>query len=408
MNTQTIALPAVQAAPQTRAVAVTAAKETSRLVYLDTLRAVLCVLVILVHTAIAYGSKLGDWTFIDHSANNDVTAILFSLFVVLCQTFFMGLFFFISGYFIPRSIDHKGQLQFWKDRLLRLGFPFLAYTLVLSKLPNYLYMLRYGKAHLSFLEYCRVYFWQDADAGPTWFLFALLVFSLGYSLWRLAISHKRGWGGFISDHPAPRTGGLLLFALAIAAGMWGVAQVWPTDQSYRLFGSISLMLAFFPQYLMMFVAGILAYRNNWLADLSGKYRKLWAGLAILLAIAIGPLLARGGGAGGSLDVFWSGIHWQSVAINLWAGLYSVSMSLALILWLRDRQQTQSRLMSVVSASTFSTYLIHPLILVPISFALSYLVFCPLAKFILVGSLAVSLSFALGIGLRRIPGLKAIL
>ncbi len=82
--------------------------------------------------------------------------------------------------------------------------------------------------------------------------------------------------------------------------------------------------------------------------------------------------------------------------------------MALLLWLRDRQHAPSRLMSRVSASTFSTYLIHPLVLVPISFALSYLTFFPLLKFILVGGLAVTISFAVGIALRRIPGLKAIL
>ena len=119
-------------------------------------------------------------------------------------------------------------------------------------------------------------------------------------------------------------------------------------------------------------------------------------------------MALGEAAGGTMDVFWSGLTWQSIALNLWVGLYSVSISMVLILWLRDRKPAPSRLMSTVSASTFSTYLIHPLVLVPISFALSYLTFSPLAKFGLVGVLAVTISFAVGIALRRVPGLKAIL
>jgi surface polysaccharide O-acyltransferase-like enzyme len=110
-----------------------------------------------------------------------------------------------------------------------------------------------------------------------------------------------------------------------------------------------------------------------------------------------------------MDAFFQGgLQWQSIALNLWVGLYAVSMSMTLILWLRGRKQTQSPMMTAVTGSTFSTYLIHPLVLVPVSFALSTVVFHPLAKFGLVAALAVIGSFALGIALRRIPGLKAVL
>jgi peptidoglycan/LPS O-acetylase OafA/YrhL len=410
MNTQTIDLP-VQAGTQTQAVTTQAVRTTSsRLAYLDTLRAVLCVLVILLHTAITYGA-MGDWTFVDHTASDKLASILLTLFVILCQGFFMGLFFFISGYLIPGSIDRKGLESFWKDRLLRLGLPLLVFTLLLSKVPNYLSLMRYGKTHLSFLEFCLTRFWQSADAGPTWFLFALLVFSAGYSLWRLAASRwmrRSGAAALAFSLPTPRTGAVLAFALAIAAGMWGVCQVSPFTHSYRLFNSITLLWSFFPQYILMFAAGILAYRNNWLANLPGKARRFWAGLTAFLAVALLALFYFGGAASGQIDAFFSGLHWQSIALNLWVGLYSVSISMALLLWLRDRRPSRSPLMAAVSASTFSTYLIHPLLLVPISFALSYIVFHPLAKFALVAVLAVTISFAIGIALRRIPGLKAIL
>ena len=405
MSTQTVNLPVVQTTFKTQAGA--AVRSSTRLVYLDTLRMVLCALVIVFHTAITYGG-LGDWTFVDPLANDELTSTLLTFFVILCQGFFMGLFFFVSGYFIPGSIDRKGLGHFWKDRLLRLGIPFLAYTLFLSKLPNYLYMVRHEGLQMPFLAFCRVYFWQTADAGPTWFLFALLVFSGGYTLLRLAAS-RRPASGAAAQLPVPPTGIVLLFALAIAAGMWAVSLVWPTIQGYRLFDSITLLLAFFPQYILLFTAGILAYRNDWLARLPGKSLKLWAGLAGLLAMATGPLFFFGGAASGDMDAFWNGLHWQSVALNLWAGLYSVSISMALILWLRDRKQrAPGKRMSSVAGSTFATYLIHPLVLVPLSFPLSYLAFHPLAKFGLVAALVVVISFAAGVALRKIPGLKAIL
>ena len=39
---------------------------------------------------------------------------------------------FISGYFTPSSVKRKGSRVFMKDKLKRLGLPFLAYTFVLG------------------------------------------------------------------------------------------------------------------------------------------------------------------------------------------------------------------------------------------------------------------------------------
>ena len=39
--------------------------------------------------------------------------------------FFMGLYFLISGYFVPRSFDKQGAKQFVHKKLLRLGIPLL-------------------------------------------------------------------------------------------------------------------------------------------------------------------------------------------------------------------------------------------------------------------------------------------
>ncbi|HEX9013952.1 MAG TPA: acyltransferase family protein [Anaerolineaceae bacterium] len=406
MSVQTIDLPG-QARANLKAASAVSTRALSRLTYLDTLRAVMCVLVILVHTAVTYGS-LGDWTFIDHLAKDEMTSILLTFFVILSQSFFMGLFFFISGYFIPGSIDRKGMAHFWKDRLLRLGLPFLAYTFLLSKLPIYLAHLRGGNMHRSFPEFILQRFWQSADAGPTWFLFALLVFSAGYTLWRLASSRTAKPGAGQAALPVPGKWALLGFAGAIAAGMFAVSQVSPLPQAYRLFGSITLMLSFFPQYILMFAAGILAYRGNWLANLPAKSLKFWAVLSACTAAVLPLIFVLGGAMTGKMDAFWTGLHWQSAAVNLWIALACVSFSMTLILWLRGRSQSQSPLMGAASASTFATYLIHPLVLVPITYALSFWAFHPLAKFALAGALAIAGSFAVGIALRRIPGVKAVL
>ncbi len=92
-----------------------------RLDYLDNLRTALTVLVLVFHTSIAYGGA-GSWILedVDKSELN-ATIVLFTIFTAVCQAFFMGLFFFLTAYFIPASYDRKGAAKFLKDRLVRLG-----------------------------------------------------------------------------------------------------------------------------------------------------------------------------------------------------------------------------------------------------------------------------------------------
>ena len=46
-------------------------------------------------------------------------------FLLINDTFFMALMFFVSGLFIWQSLRGKGSVSFLRDRILRLGIPFL-------------------------------------------------------------------------------------------------------------------------------------------------------------------------------------------------------------------------------------------------------------------------------------------
>ncbi len=177
--------------------AVMAKPKSTRLAYLDTLKVILISLVIALHTAIAYGA-VGDWTYRD-PVSNEAAAILLTLLTGLVQAFSLGLYFFIAGYFTPGSYDRKGGIHFWKDRLLRLALPMLLYTFVLNRIPNYVAARAYGNETRPFGAFFVQTFLKSADEGPTWFIFALLVFTLGYTLWRLATrwmaSSRLAWIG---------------------------------------------------------------------------------------------------------------------------------------------------------------------------------------------------------------------
>ena len=125
----------------------TSAKPPRRLFHLDNLRVYLTILVILHHTAIAYGAA-GDWAIVD-PAVDDISPIFLTFFTAVNQSYFMSAFFLLAGYFAPRSFDRKGAGSFIKDRLIRLGVPLLLFTIIVLNINEYLYQVCFLKRSFS-------------------------------------------------------------------------------------------------------------------------------------------------------------------------------------------------------------------------------------------------------------------
>ena len=87
----------------------------SRLNYLDNLKVALTFLVIFHHAGQAYGDG-GEWGYTP-SNPEEVMPWIWHFFSTNAA-FFMGLYFFISGYFIPGSYDRQGFGTFVKNILV--------------------------------------------------------------------------------------------------------------------------------------------------------------------------------------------------------------------------------------------------------------------------------------------------
>jgi peptidoglycan/LPS O-acetylase OafA/YrhL len=98
-------------------------KQRERLYFLDNLKIPLIILVVVHHAGQAYGG--GGWWFVENPERSSLLGIFFTV----NRSFFMSLFFMISGYFLPASYDRNGPLDFLKDRFLRLGVPLLGFFL---------------------------------------------------------------------------------------------------------------------------------------------------------------------------------------------------------------------------------------------------------------------------------------
>jgi glucans biosynthesis protein C len=100
---------------------------TSRRHDLDNLRSFLTCLVIVHHTSLGYGG-IGSWYFISSCFTSRPELLL--AFNAVNQSFFMGLFFWISGRMSAQMLGRWSPSKFIQKKMLRLGLPTLFYTLL--------------------------------------------------------------------------------------------------------------------------------------------------------------------------------------------------------------------------------------------------------------------------------------
>ena len=179
-----------------------------RLFFADNLRTFLIALVFLVHLAIVYGSPVGSFYGFNEQAGLP-SDLVYILFTVAAQAFFMGLLFLLSGYFTVPSYDRKGSKQFLKDKLIRLGIPLIIFSAFIDPPIEYMLALWRGWFHGSFLAFLsNPNFYTPT--GPLWFVLALLVFAIAYIGWR-ALSPKP-----TKSYPFPKK--MVIFAFALMLG----------------------------------------------------------------------------------------------------------------------------------------------------------------------------------------------
>ena len=375
-----------------------------RLFFIDNLRTLLIILVVLWHTAVTYGAP-GFWPY-QESRPDDLTALVYTLFGVVNMAYVMGFFFTITGYFSPGSHDRKGLGPFLKERLLRLGIPLLFYILVFDPLILYGISVRVYGYQGSFWAYLGRHFrdYHGLGVGPLWFVEALLIFIIIYGLWRLLTKPMAAPSQ--RDGKPPSNLAIAMFALVLGVVTF-IVRIWlPIGSILELLG---LPLFFFPQYIGLFVVGIIAYRRNWFLGIPDAMGKLGLGIAIFFIVVLLPIVfVLGGALEGNTEPYAGGVHWQSFAYAVWEQFVGVGMILALLVWFRRRFNHQGPLAKAMSDSTYTVYFIHAPVLVYLALALRGIKLYPLLKFALVSPVAVALCFLIAYFLRKLPLVRSIL
>ncbi len=379
------------------------ATEKSRLLFIDNIRTLLASLVIVHHAAITYGAP-GSWYYIELQPDL-VTSVIFSLFIAINQAFFMGLFFVIGGFFTPASYDRKGAARYLKDRFIRLGIPIVFHIIIIDPLLSYLLASQIGFEG-SFSEFGPWFLrhYQGLHVGPLWFTQNLLLFALVYVLFRQIAGRIEK--GSPKTWRKPTTKGTVVLVLALSLVTFLVRLRFPV---MHFTDYVNVQLAHFSQYITLFVVGIIAYRGNWLTDIPPSTAKIWLGVVLFFVIVVFPVMfALGGGLEGNIQPYLGGFCWQALAYAVWDQSVGIGMIICLLSLFYNRFNYQRNVGKALARSSYTAYIIHPLVLVSLGLAMRNLRMHPLAKFLLLGVLGVPACFTLGNLIRKLPLARRIL
>jgi glucan biosynthesis protein C len=242
------------------------APKRGRLFFLDNLRVLLIILVIAGHLAATYYGS--DVWYYSEPTKDEVTMFILISFGAILQAFVIGFFFLIAGYMTRGAYDRKGAAAFLKSRVLRLGIPLLIYDLFIN--PFVIYIARgLPRPYWDFSSDYLLHF-KQIGTGPVWFLEVLLIFSGGYVLWRWLASRRSRSTSSVRPFPASRT--IVFFLLALAVVTF-VIRIWLPI--FWMFEPLNLQMAFFAQYISLFIVGIIAYRQNWFLLIPDGMGKVW-------------------------------------------------------------------------------------------------------------------------------------
>ena len=391
--------------------------KTSRLFFIDNLRAALAILVVLHHVALVYGASLLTFYYVEPPFNLagviDALAYLALLvFVLFNQGWFMGAFFLLAGYFAPGSFDRKGAGSFLKARLLRLGIPIILFTFIVSPIASIGYFLMPASmtgitTPLTWQAYPRL-----IGLGPLWFVAMLLIFSFGYAAWRMLTGNRTS--SSMSKSSPPSYLGVGIFMLALALVSYLVRIIVPLGEGVSLFVDFLHFptIAYLPQYLSFFVVGIVAYRQNWFRTLPRSMGVVGFVAAMVAGVFLFPLALSGHLFSLELspaltNAFGNG-HWQSAIYALWDSIFAVGMCLGLITLFRRFFNGQRRFGKFLSQHSYAVYVIHIPIVVFLAYALRGIKLAPLLKFGMAAVIIVPACFSVAYIVRKIPGVSRIL
>jgi glucans biosynthesis protein C len=369
--------------------------ERERLVFIDNLRLFLIILVVLVHVSIIYGA-VGNYP-VRESPTDSISPIALTMFNAIVQSFSMSLFFFFAGYFVPQSYDKKGTRKFIKDRLIRLGIPLFVYTTLFKVILDYLISNFINGKNIGFFEMI-VYDIKHPGwmIGPLWFVEALLIFTFVYAIYRNLARNSP-----VKSYKFPTNKSIVLSIILIIPLVYFVRIFIPAGVEIHVF-----QFGYFIPYIFFFWLGLVAYRGDWLEQLTNERAMVWKITSFIVILALPVMMFVGGTE--SPDSYLGGLTFQSMLYSTWETVACFSIIIGSIGFFKNRLNWQGKILRWAAPNFYTVYIIHQFVIVPLMILFLGIAIPSIIKWVFVAILGILLCFVVSDLIRRIPYTRRVL
>ncbi|HEU0082336.1 MAG TPA: acyltransferase [Bradyrhizobium sp.] len=374
----------------------------SRNLALDRARTFLTLVVLLHHAVIPY----------THFGHTDPTSwIGFDAVVLATDSFFMAMFFFLSGLFVWPSFRHKSPGQFFRDRLRRLGLPFAIAAVTVIPVAYYAIELRQHPA-TGFAEF----WWRMVTvgpwpSGPLWFVWVLLVFDLTASLlYRLSPNlldpiNRLSLRGF--ERPAD----FFLFLVAVTAIVYVPSRLYFGVNHWFEWGPFSVQASrvlFYAAYFYIGAGVGAAHFERGLLGSDGQLAKggrQWAAVTLLSYCGLWGLIVIKREILGNPDPL---PHWYEATYSLLFVIFSAAMMFTILAFFLRFKRGGWSVLDPMQKDAYGIFLVHYAFALWIQYWLYDVDWPAIVKVVIGFTVTLALSWALTAALRRIPGATKVL
>lgn len=319
----------------------------------------------------------------------------------------MSLMFFLSGMVMWPSLSRKGAKLFVRERVERLGLPFLVSGVLLAALAYYPAYLQATAGRGD----PRGYFgaWMNASSwmpGPAWFLPVLFAYDAAAAVVFLA-APRWGWrlGAFIGDGAAKPLRVFVIVVAVSAAAYVPIAVLFGPYDWWRV-GPFWVQKCRVLQYGVYFFlgAGVGAFGlNQGLAAKDGMLARRWP-LWVIAMVVVFLVVANAELTTVKRHVDVTVLGGSLVAIG-WVICCAASSFALLAVFARFAKR--HAVLSNFADNSYGIYLVHYPLVTWTQFALLGLHISPILKAIIVLATAVSGGWAIVAALRRIPAVRRV-
>ena len=360
-------------------------------------------LVVLVHHAVI------PYTHFGHTDGKSWPG--FDAVVLATDSFFMAMFFFLSGLFVWPSLVHKAPWPHLRDRLLRLGLPFAIAAVTVIPIAYYAIALR-QHPDLGF----SAFWWKTVTvgpwpSGPVWFVWVLLAFDLTASLLYRVWPHLVDPINRLSQRGFERPAEFFLFLLAVTAVVYVPARLYFGPSKWFEFGPFDVQASRVLLYASYFFIGAgigAAQFDRGVLGADGRLAKSSFGWIVMTLIPYGLLWGliyiKREILGNPPDL----PQWYEAFYGLFFATFSAAILFAILAYFLRFKKSGWSILDPMQADAYGIFLVH----YPIVLWLQYWLFdfdiSAIAKALVAFVLTVALSWAVTRVLRMIPGAKKVL